>query len=116
MIASVHNIYVHTRYGKVMRIVPHENTAINQTWISDRDRFSYEGLYHPDRLEKPMVRVEGQWKETDWQTALDIAVALLRSIIAEGADKFSCIGLAKFNTGRILFITEVDASTGFFPY
>ncbi|HSW93742.1 MAG TPA: NADH-quinone oxidoreductase subunit NuoG [Gammaproteobacteria bacterium] len=75
------NIYAHTRSGKVMRIVPHENTDINQTWISDRDRFSYEGLYHPDRLEKPMVRVEGQWKETDWQTALDIAVSRLQSVM-----------------------------------
>lgn len=86
------NIYAHTRSGKVMRMVPHENTAINQTWISDRDRFSYEGLYHPDRLEKPMVRVEGQWKETDWQTALDIAVARLRGIMtAEGAEQIAAL-------------------------
>jgi NADH-quinone oxidoreductase subunit G len=75
-----------------MRIVPHENNKINQTWISDRDRFSYEGLYHSDRLEKPMVRVEGQWKETDWQTALDIAAARLRGVMtAEGADQIGAL-------------------------
>lgn len=86
------NIYAHTRSGKVMRVVPHENMAINQTWISDRDRFSYEGLYHPDRLEKPMVRVEGQWQETDWQTALDIAVAKLRSVItAESGEQIGAL-------------------------
>ncbi|HSW68677.1 MAG TPA: NADH-quinone oxidoreductase subunit NuoG [Gammaproteobacteria bacterium] len=75
------NIYAHTRSGQVMRIVPHENIAINQTWISDRDRFSYEGLNHPDRLLKPLVRANGEWKETDWQTALEMAVARLRGII-----------------------------------
>jgi NADH-quinone oxidoreductase subunit G len=86
------NVYAHTRSGTVMRVVPHENMAINQTWISDRDRFSYEGLYHPDRLEKPMVRVEGQWQETDWQTALEIAVAKLRSIItAESAEQIAAL-------------------------
>jgi len=86
------NIYAHTRRGKVMRIVPHENTAINQTWISDRDRFSYEGLNHADRLEKPLVRVEGQWKETDWQTALEIAVAKLRSVItSQGAEHIAAL-------------------------
>lgn len=86
------NIYAHTRNGKVMRVVPHENIDINQTWISDRDRFSYEGLYHPDRLEKPMVRVEGQWKETDWQTALDMAMARLQGVItAEGAEQIAAL-------------------------
>lgn len=86
------NLYAHTRRGEVMRMVPHENRLLNQTWISDRDRFSYEGLYHSDRLEKPMVRVEGQWKETDWQTALEIAVAKLRSMMtAEGADQIGAL-------------------------
>lgn len=82
------NMYAHTRGGKVMRVVPHENTLINQTWISDRDRFSYEGLSHADRLEKPMIRVDGEWKETDWQTALESAVLKMRGVLtALGADE-----------------------------
>lgn len=86
------NIYAHTRRGKVMRMVPHENMAINQTWISDRDRFSYEGLDHPDRLKKPMVRVDGEWKETDWQSALGIVAAKLQSVMtASGAEEIGAL-------------------------
>ncbi len=64
------NINVHTRYGKVMRVVPRENPVVNETWIADRERFSYEGLNHPERLTMPLVRVNDQWQTTDWQTAL----------------------------------------------
>lgn len=86
------NIYVHTRSGKVMRVVPRENMTINQTWLSDRDRFSYEGLTHPDRLENPLVRVDGEWKETDWQTALHVAVKGLQDVItANGAEQLGAL-------------------------
>ena len=56
------NIYVHTRYGKVMRVVPHENMTLNEMWISDRDRFSYEGLYHSDRLIKPLIPLYNKYQ------------------------------------------------------
>ena len=56
------NINVHTRDGKVMRVVPRENFAINEMWLSDRDRFSYQGLYHADRLAYPVVKLDGQWE------------------------------------------------------
>ncbi len=86
------NIYVHTRNGSVMRVVPRENAALNQTWLSDRDRFSYEGLNHPDRLEKPMIRVDDQWQETDWQTALEVAVAGLQNVIQmKGAEHLGAL-------------------------
>ena len=82
------NIYIHTRYGKVMRVVPRENSEINETWIADRDRYSYEGLYHADRLAKPMIRVHDQWKETDWQTALEFAAKGLQKVVHKhGADQ-----------------------------
>ncbi|EKD74324.1 MAG: hypothetical protein ACD_45C00004G0014 [uncultured bacterium] len=77
------NLYAHTRSGRVMRMVPRENRAINETWISDRDRFSYEGLYHPDRLEKPMIRVDDIWQETDWQTALEFTVKSIQKVIIQ---------------------------------
>lgn len=76
------NINVHTRYGKVMRVVPRENVLINETWISDRDRYSYEGLYHADRLAKPMIRVNNKWQETDWENALEFAAKGLQQVIA----------------------------------
>lgn len=76
------NINVHTRYGKVMRVVSRENAEINETWISDRDRYSYEGLYHPDRLAKPMVRINNQLQETTWEHALQVASQQLQTVFA----------------------------------
>jgi len=64
------NIYAHVLRGKVMRIVPRPNDEVNETWIADRDRFSFQGMYSEDRLEKPLIRENGTWQETDWETAL----------------------------------------------
>ena len=64
------NLFGHVLRGKLMRVVPRENEAINETWIADRDRFSYEGVYSPDRLTAPMVREGDEWKQVDWETAL----------------------------------------------
>src|SRR5437667_298666 len=50
------NLYGHVLRGKLMRVIPRENEAINETWISDRDRFSYEGIYSSERIQKPMLR------------------------------------------------------------
>jgi NADH-quinone oxidoreductase subunit G len=77
------NIFVHARRGQVMRVVPRENEEINEVWLSDRDRFSYQGLYADDRLATPMIKVNGQWQETDWDGALQAAVDGLRSVAEE---------------------------------
>ncbi len=69
------NIQIQTRNGKVMRVIPQENEAVNEIWISDRDRFSYLALDSEDRVTQPMVRnSDGQLVETDWQSALEAAV------------------------------------------
>ena len=78
------NTTVQTKANKVMRVVALENEAINECWISDRDRFSYEGLNSADRLTTPMVKQGGQWLETDWQSALDYVSHSLKTISAEG--------------------------------
>lgn len=75
------NTYSHTRRGKLMRIVPRENDAINETWISDRDRFAYTGLHHADRLLKPMVKQNNQWQEVSWQEALQFAANSMQAVI-----------------------------------
>jgi NADH-quinone oxidoreductase subunit G len=81
------SIYVHTRRGEVMRVVPRENEDVNEVWLSDRDRFSYEGLYAADRLRTPMVRMGGEWQQADWESALQAAVDGLRNVIdRHGAD------------------------------
>ena len=64
------NISAHTRHGKVVRVVPRDSEAINETWLSDRDRFAYQGLYAEDRLQTPMIRHDGEWRACDWEEAL----------------------------------------------
>jgi len=79
------NLFGHVLRGRLMRVVPRENEAINEIWIADRDRFSYEGVYSEERLERPMIRRpdDGQWVATDWETALARAAEGLRG---RGAD------------------------------
>ncbi|HEY2274227.1 MAG TPA: NADH-quinone oxidoreductase subunit NuoG [Steroidobacteraceae bacterium] len=72
------NLYGHVLRGRLMRVVPRENESINETWIADRDRFSYEGVYSPDRLERPLVRHGNDWAETDWESALEQVARGLR--------------------------------------
>ena len=80
-------LYAHVLRGRVRRIVPRENEAVNETWISDRDRFSCEGLYVEDRLHKPLVRRGGRLIETDWEEALDAAAAgLMRAAEEQGGE------------------------------
>ena len=64
------NVYLHTLRNQVMRVVPRENEEINETWISDRDRFSYEGINSNDRATKPLMKTDQGWTSTDWDTIL----------------------------------------------
>jgi NADH-quinone oxidoreductase subunit G len=73
------NLFGHVLRGKLMRVVPRTNEAINETWIADRDRFSYEGIYSADRLEAPMVREGSEWKRVSWEVALEKAAAGLKA-------------------------------------
>ena len=65
------NLIVQVKNNKVMRVVPLENDDVNECWIADRDRFSYEALNGDDRLTQPMLKQGGEWKTVDWQTALE---------------------------------------------
>ena len=86
------NIYVHLKGNEVKRVVPRENEAVNEVWISDRDRFSYEGLNSLDRVGKPLIKQNGTWIETDWPTALNTAVEKLKTIIAQkGSDAIGAL-------------------------
>ncbi len=72
------NLTVQVKKGRVMRVLPADNEAINECWLSDRDRFAYQGLYAEDRLTKPMIKDGGRWIEVDWPTALAQAAGSLR--------------------------------------
>ena len=74
------NLIVQVKNHKVMRVVPFENEAVNECWIADRDRFSYEALSSDERLTRPMLKQGGAWKEVDWQTALEYVANGLKNI------------------------------------
>ncbi len=75
------NIIVQVLRDRVMRVVPYENEEVNECWISDRDRFSYEGLNTADRLTAPMIRnADGTWREADWQEALEVVASGLGQV------------------------------------
>ncbi|TDJ36697.1 MAG: NADH-quinone oxidoreductase subunit G [Gammaproteobacteria bacterium] len=78
------NMYVHVLRGTIKRVVPRENEEINETWLSDRDRFGYEGIYSDDRLLSPRVKQDGAWEDIGWDEALKI---LAENLEGAGADK-----------------------------
>jgi len=74
------NLIVQTKHDRVMRVLPLENEDINECWLTDKERFSYQGLISADRLTKPMVKQGGEWKEVDWNVALDYTAHALRDV------------------------------------
>ncbi|MDO8888148.1 MAG: NADH-quinone oxidoreductase subunit NuoG [Hydrogenophaga sp.] len=74
------NLIVQVKNHKVMRVVPLENEAVNECWIADRDRFSYEAVNSEDRLTAPMIKQGGEWKTVDWQTALEYVANGLKQV------------------------------------
>jgi NADH-quinone oxidoreductase subunit G len=72
------NLWLHTRRGEVLRTVPRDNEAVNECWLSDRDRYSHQGLYADDRLGEPQVKRDGQWQSTTWEDALSFAGEALK--------------------------------------
>jgi NADH-quinone oxidoreductase subunit G len=77
------NLWGHVLRGRLMRVVPRANEQINETWIADRDRFSYDGIYAADRLREPMMRAEGRWCAVTWEAALEAASSLLQDALKE---------------------------------
>jgi len=78
------NLFAHVLRGTVKRVVPRSNEAINETWISDRDRYSYEGIYASDRLRSPRIKDGGQWRDIGWEDALERLAGTLQK--KNGAD------------------------------
>ncbi|ALX11271.1 NADH dehydrogenase [Burkholderia cepacia JBK9] len=100
------NLVVQVKNNRVMRVLPFENEAINECWISDKDRFSYEGLNSDERLTKPMLKQGGQWIETDWQTALEYVAKGLKGIAADhGANALAMLASAH-STAEELFLVK----------
>lgn len=82
------NLFLHVRRGEVLRTVPRDNDAVNECWLSDRDRYSHQGLYAADRAVRPMVKDAGEWREVSWEQALARAAQILRE---NGADRLGML-------------------------
>lgn len=107
------NIYIHTLRDKVMRTVPRENETINETWISDRDRFAYLGVNSADRLLMPMVKVNENWQEIDWNTALaDCANGLNKIKTQYGAEQIAALASPSSTTEELFLLQKLMRSFG----
>jgi NADH-quinone oxidoreductase subunit G len=77
------NMYAHVLRGTVKRVVPRENESINETWLADRDRFSYEAVYSDDRLTTPRIKSAGEWRDIDWDEALTTVAEAIRKAASD---------------------------------
>ena len=99
------NLIVQVKNHKVMRVLPFENEDINECWIADRDRFSYEALNGDERLQRPMLKQGGQWMEVDWQTALEYVANGLQCLKKEkGANSIGAL-VSPHSTLEELYLT-----------
>ncbi len=86
------NLVVQVKGDRVMRVLPYEVDEINECWISDKDRFAYEGLYADDRITSPMVRKGDQWVQTDWESALNLVAEGIKTVLKDtGVDAFGVL-------------------------
>jgi NADH-quinone oxidoreductase subunit G len=103
------NLDVHVKDNKVMRVLPRENEDVNECWLADRDRFSYQGLNTAERLTQPMIKQNGQWVETTWQAALEFVADKLKAV-ARRADRRAVDAVSAGR--RTLPAAEADARAG----
>ena len=107
------NLYAHVLRGRVMRIVPRANEDVNETWIADRDRFSYQGIYSDDRLLKPSIRENGVLQETDWETALQkVAEKLGRIAKQHGGGQIGAIAAPNSTLEELFLLSRIARGLG----
>ncbi len=100
------NLVVQVKQNRVMRVLPRENEAINECWLSDKDRFSYEGLNSEDRLTVPMIKQAGQWQPCDWQEALTFVVEGLTAVMEKhGKQSIGALG-SPYSTLEELYLLQ----------
>lgn len=105
------NLVVQVKDHQVKRVLPFENEAINECWLSDRDRFSYEGLNSAERLSRPMIKHGGVWHEVEWQTALEYVVKGLKGVSADhGKDNIGML-VNPISTSEELFLSKKLANS-----
>ena len=100
------NLIVQTKDHTVRRVLPLENEAINECWLSDRDRFAYEGLYHESRLKNPKIKQGGDWMDVDWKTALEYVRSAIDCIAKDGNQNQVGIWANPMNTVEELYLAK----------
>lgn len=85
------NLHLHVRRGRLLRVHPRENEEVNETWISDRDRFGFQGIYAEDRLTQPMVKEQGQWRVAGWDEALQRVAEQLTGVVRHAPHKLATL-------------------------
>jgi NADH-quinone oxidoreductase subunit G len=107
------NLIVQVKQGKVKRVLPLENEEVNECWLSDKDRFSYEALDSAERLTNPMLKQGGQWKEVDWQTALEYVAHGLKNIKHEhGADAIAALATPHSTLEEMVLLKKLVSGVG----
>ena len=100
------NLIVQTKEHTVRRVLPLENEAINECWLSDRDRFAYEGLNHESRLKNPKIKQGGEWIDVDWQTALEYVRNGIECIAKDGNQEQIGFWANPMNTLEELYLAK----------
>jgi NADH-quinone oxidoreductase subunit G len=107
------NLIVQVKNGKVLRVVPLENESVNECWIADRDRFSYEALNSDQRLTQPMLKQGGQWREVDWTTALEYVANGLKGVKNDhGAAAIGALGTAHSTVEELYLLGQLVRGLG----
>ena len=96
------------KYHKIVRVLPLENETVNECWLSDRDRFSYEGLYHEERVTDPMIKQDGKWQKVDWETALNYTAKGIKGVIADhGSDAVGVLASPTSTTEEMYLLQKL---------
>jgi NADH-quinone oxidoreductase subunit G len=104
---------VQTKNNLVLRVLPIENDDINECWLSDKDRFAYEGLNSDQRLTKPMIKQDGKWMEVEWQVALEYAANGLRHIAnGAGAEQVGALATANSTLEELYLLQKLIRGIG----
>ena len=106
------NVHFHVKGATVKRVVPKENPAVNATWLSDRDRYSYQGMNHAARLSTPRIKRDGRWIESDWDSALDMVAAQLRGVAAADADQLAALAAPSSTTEEFYLLQRLLRGLG----
>ena len=107
------NLVVQVKHDTVMRVLPRENEAVNECWISDKERFSYQALNSDERLTRPMVRQGGQWREVYWNVALDYVAHGLRDVTREhGGDALAALAAPSSTLEEMYLLGKVIKGLG----